>query len=232
MQRALVLLLSGCVLRDDTVTITLKDPARVSVHAPGAEILADGSARGDIPATAFVREPSTDAWITRDDARLDAWCNACREWKRRTILDSPVLVLAGTPDQLVRVSDGQLHARYVFEDAGARGRHGWMLAPRFALDLVTPLANVVSVRGESRISDRNGGPPAEQRRSEIGAMIFGGVYATGGLALAGFGEQRDASTAVAVGALMAIVGTVIVGGALWEYRACSREPPCRMRRAR
>jgi len=231
-RHAFLLLLSSCVLRDDTVTITLRDPARVSVHAAGAEILAEGSARGDVPAAAFVREPSTDAWVVRDGAALEAWCNACRGWKRRAILESSVLVLDGTPDQLVHTTDGQLHVRYVFEDDGTRGRHGWLLAPRFALDLVTPADNVVSVRGESLISDRNGGPPSETRPFEIGAMIFGGAYATGGLALAAFGEEKDANGAVAAGAFMVAAGTAILLGAIYEYRACSHEPRCRMRRAR
>lgn len=227
-----LLLLSSCVLRDDTVTITLRDPARVSVHAAGTEILAEGSARGDVPEQAFVRDPSTDAWVVRDGTTIEAWCNACRRWKRRTILESPVLVLDGTPAELVHVADNQLHARYVFEDAGARGRHGWILAPRFELDLVTPMDNVVSVTGESLISDRSGGPPNQAAPFQIGAMIFGSAYATGGLALAAFGEEKHATAAVAAGALMVTVGTVILLGAIYEYRACSKETRCRIRRAR
>jgi hypothetical protein len=227
--RFALLVLSGCVLRDDTVTITLRDPARVSVQAAGTEILAEGSARGDVPAAAFVREPSDDAWVVRDGSALEAWCNACRRWKRRTIVDAPVLVLDGTPDALVRISDGQLHARYVFED-GVRGRRGWYPEPRFALDLVTPMNNVIDIHAQSLVSDRNGGTPAARRPFEISAMVFGGAYATGGLALAAFGEERNTTGVVAAGGFMIVTGAAILAFSLHQYRACSREPTCASRR--
>jgi hypothetical protein len=214
--------LAGCVLRDDIVHLTLRDPAQVAVHAHGGpELLAPAATRGDIPATAqaYVHDPIADSWLVRDGALIEAWCPHCRNAKRRPVVASAELAFEGTADEVVRFEGGMLHARYVFKD-GIPGRRGRLVDyPRIQLDVVTPASNIAALEYESKVSDRNGGPPDTRRPFEIGGIVFGGAYALGGVALGALGAHTHTAGVEITGGAMIAVGMGVIAFAWHELAA-------------
>ena len=205
--------LGGCVLRDDIVHVKLRDPTNVAIQTrAGDAILAPGATRGEIPAASppFIYDPLGDSWVERHDASIEAWCAHCRSIRRQTMLDGPELALEGEPADVVRFDHHILHLRYLFHD-GIPGRRGGLYpVPRIRLELVTPVENVVSIDYESKVSDRNGGAPAERDPFMIGGIVFGSVYAAGGAAIGVLGVAVHENGVIGAGAAMVAVGSGLI----------------------
>lgn len=221
-----VVLAGGCVLREDLVHVTLRDPARVEVYArSGAPILDGDASRGEIPASepTYLHDPVPGSWVDRTtEGAVEAWCPGCRSWKHRTVVESAELALPGTVAEVVRFDAGMLHVRYLFND-GVRGHRGRLFdVPRLQLDLVTPVANVVAIDYEAHVSDRNGGPPDVRRGCAIAGLVFGTVFALGGGALGGVGFETHDRVVEVTGGVMIAIGAAVVAG-MWHMLSASDE---------
>jgi hypothetical protein len=197
--------LAGCIRRDDIVHVTLRDPARVSVHADGAPILDEKSEHGEVPQAAFVAYPVDGASVERHGADIEAWCDECRTSQRRSVMHASLLDLDGTAAQVLRSSNGELHARYRFADL-VNGRRGWQ--PRFELDVVTPVDNVVSIDAESRVSPRNG------TLHPTGELVFGTLGTAVGLGLLAVGIDEHEPGLDAGGIGVAVISATFAALAL------------------
>ena len=218
MRCIVVVALAGCVTYADSVHVRVKDPAQVAVTG----VLAAGAAHGDIPETMYVNQPVPGAWIDRGDATLDLWCPSCVRAKRETLALAPELVIAGASEQAVRVEGDRVHVRYVFSDWSGRvwhGKHGYWheSRPRIALDLETPVTNVTSIDA-AHIVDR-GKDPEFDRRMDIGAAVWGGVWIAGGAAIGGLGLDEHDNGIVVAGIAMAVIGTTLLALQIHVLRA-------------
>lgn len=181
------------MFRDDVTRVTLRDPSQVAI----AGIMPVGSDRGDIPASAYLGSAEIGSWVEREGSdRIDAWCPACRVWRRRTIVDGPELTLDGSASELLHFDRDQLRVRWVFDEAHRCGRRR-CLDPKIALDLVTPRANVATIDYTSKVSPSNGG-----RTLALTCLIFEIGYAALGAGIIGLGADKHVGGLEIAGAAM------------------------------
>ena len=221
--RSLVLFaLTGCVIRNDITHVALRDPTRVAIEVDtpsgAVEIMPLGSARGEIPESVppYIGSAEHGSWVERgsDAGTIDAWCPQCITWRRRRLVAGPALDLDGSASELLRFDGDQLRARYVFE-AGwpcTRHRRRTCVAPKLALELVTPLSNVASIDYERRLQSPDHG-------GDAGGIVFAAVYASGGAALGGLGLHDHERAFDYTGAGMIAVGAIVFALTLHELRA-------------
>ncbi len=210
---ALATLCAGCTSYRDEVSISVRDPSLVAVGASGAIVLPAGAVRGDIPPTAYLRDPATGATVERATSaaalRSPALCPACRgadvervifgcsasRAGRRSAAATPAfdpatILLHDTPDA-VRVADGEVRARYTIDDRVVGRRGGLHRRPRM------PVANVASIEASRLVRDRPGAGLAVLGIFEV---VLGGLLVDLGVHDRSWAFAADGGAFLALGA--------------------------------
>jgi hypothetical protein len=203
----IVVLLTGCVVYDETVHVHLRDPhaVTVSVATPSGERELAGSA-AEIPPTAppYLEDGRVGASVIRDSDGITALCPWC-EWsgERPVVTSDGEVDLVGTPSHIRRIGDV---TRMTFQYVAPLHCHhhgGLCDRPAFELEVDTPHDNVARIEFERRVARDHG--------ELIGAKLgvgWGLLFVTMGLA--GIGYFDVAGEAKGSSAKWAVLG---VGGA-------------------
>jgi hypothetical protein len=207
---ALGLAATGCIPRIETTHVLLIHTADVAVEleTPTGPVTAmpQDAVRGEIPESAppYIGNAERGSWVERNGGEIDAWCPQCATYRKRTLLERQYLDLAGSAYELLHFDGDQLRIRTDLPRSytcGSKHPHT-CTTPKLRLALVTPLANVESIRFD-RMVDRDTG-------ASTGA-VFGLVIAAAGATLGGFGIADHEPALIGVGGTWMALGGTLFG---------------------
>jgi hypothetical protein len=202
-------LATGCVPRIETTHVLLVHTAAVAVEidtpAGPVTVMPQDAVRGEIPESMppYIGSAEQGSWVERNGVEIDVWCPQCATYRRRTVLERQYLELAGNAYELLHFDGDQLRIRTDFPRAYTCGRKHphTCFAPKLRLALVTPLANVSSIRFD-RVIDRS--------NDDTAGMAAGLAIVAAGATLGGFGIADHESSLIFAGG-----GWVVLGGTLF-----------------